>query len=49
MSENWDKFIQLSRYATKEVDDDEKKQDHFLEGMIGPLNYQLLSHTFPSF
>jgi hypothetical protein len=32
-----------------EVDDDEKKQELFLEGLIGPLQYQLMSHTFPSF
>jgi hypothetical protein len=44
-----DKFIQLSRYAPKEVVDDEKKQELFLEGLIGPLQYQLMSHTFPSF
>jgi hypothetical protein len=44
-----DKFIQLSRYAPGEVDDDEKKQELFLEGLIGPLQYQLISHTFPSF
>jgi hypothetical protein len=31
------------------VDDDEKKKELFLEGLIGPLQYQLMSHTFPSF
>jgi hypothetical protein len=49
VSEYRDKFIQLSRYAPGEVDDDEKKQDLFLEGLIGPLQYQLISHTFSSF
>jgi hypothetical protein len=49
LSEYRDKFIQLSRYALGEVDDDEKKQELFLEGLIGPLQYQLISHTFPSF
>ena len=49
VSEYRDKFIQLSRYAPEEVDEDEKKQELFLEGLIGPLNYQLASHTFPSF
>jgi hypothetical protein len=49
VSEYRDKFIQLSRYAPREVDDDEKKQELFLEGLIGPLQYQLISHTFPSF
>jgi hypothetical protein len=43
-----DKFIQLSRYAPGEVDDDEKKQELFLEGLIRLLQYQLMSHTFPS-
>jgi hypothetical protein len=43
------KFIQLSRYAPKEVIDYEKKQELFLEGLIGPLQYQLMSHSFPSF
>jgi hypothetical protein len=49
VSEYKDKFIQLSRYAPGEVDDDEKKQELFLEGLIGPLQYQLISHTFLSF
>ena len=49
MSEYRDKFIQLSRYAPRDVEDDEKKHDLFLEGLIGPLQYQLLSHTLPSF
>jgi hypothetical protein len=44
-----DKFIELSLYAPGEVDDDEKKQELFLEGLIGPLQYQLISHTFLSF
>jgi hypothetical protein len=49
VSEYRDKFIQLSRYAPEEVDDDEKKQELFLEGLIGPLQYQLMSHIFSSF
>jgi hypothetical protein len=49
VSDYRDKFIQLSRYAPGEVDDDEKKQELFLEGLIGPLQYQLMSHTFTSF
>ncbi|RLM74422.1 hypothetical protein C2845_PM15G03530 [Panicum miliaceum] len=44
-----DKFTQLSRYAPHEVDSDAKRQERFLEGLIGPLNYQLHSHTFPNF
>jgi hypothetical protein len=49
LSEYVDKFIQLSRYALEEVADDERKQEQFLEGFIGPLQYQLMSHTSPSF
>jgi hypothetical protein len=49
VSEYRDKFIQLSRYAPEEVVDDERKQEQFLEGLIGPLQYQLMLRTFPSF
>jgi hypothetical protein len=49
VSEYRDKFIQLSRYAPRDVGDDEKKQELFLDGLIGPLQYQLVSHTFSSF
>jgi hypothetical protein len=48
ISEYHDKFIQMSRYALEEVADDERKQEQFMEGLIGPLQYQLVSHTFPS-
>jgi hypothetical protein len=48
VSEYRDKFIQLSRYSPRDVEDDEK-QELFLEGLIRPLQYQLVSHTFPSF
>jgi hypothetical protein len=49
VSEYHDKFIQLSRYAPDEVADDERKQEHFTEGLNGPLQYALVAHTFPSF
>jgi hypothetical protein len=49
ISEYRDKFIQLSRYAPDEVADDERKQEHFIEGLNGPLQYVLVAHTFPSF
>jgi hypothetical protein len=49
VSEYYDKFIQLSRYALEEVANDERKQEQFMEGLIGPLQYLLVSHTFPSF
>jgi hypothetical protein len=37
INEYRDKFIQLSRYAPDEVADDERKQEHFTEGLNGPL------------
>jgi hypothetical protein len=49
VSEYRDKFIQLSRYAPDEVADDEQKQELFIEGLNGPLQYALVAHTFPSF
>jgi hypothetical protein len=45
ISEYRDKFIQLSRYALEEVADDEQKQEQFMVGLIGPLQYKLVSHT----
>jgi hypothetical protein len=44
-----DKFIHLSRYAPDEVADEDRKQEHFIEGLNGPLQYALVAHTFPSF
>ena len=49
VTEYRDKFFQLSRYAPEEVADDEKMQDRFMEGLIGPINYQLTPTTFSSF
>jgi hypothetical protein len=49
VSEYRDHFTQLSPYAPEEVDTDENLQERFLEGLIGPLNYQLQSHNFPNF
>jgi hypothetical protein len=49
VSEYRDKFIQLSRYAPNEVANDERNQEHFIEGLNGPLQYALVAHTFPSF
>jgi hypothetical protein len=37
VSEYRDKFIQLSRYASDEVAEDERKQEHFIEELNGPL------------
>jgi hypothetical protein len=49
VNEYLDKFTQLSRYAPDEVNTDAKRQECFLDGLIGPLNYQLQSHIFPDF
>jgi hypothetical protein len=49
VSEYLDEFTHLSRYAPDEVNMDAKRQERFLDGLIGPLNYQLQSHTFPNF
>jgi hypothetical protein len=49
VTEYLDKFTHLSRYAPDEVNTDPKRQERFLDGLIGPLNYQLQSHIFPDF
>jgi hypothetical protein len=36
-----DKFTQLSRYVSDEVNTDPNRQERFLDGLIEPLNYQL--------
>jgi hypothetical protein len=49
VSEYLDEFTHLSRYAPDEVNTDAKRQERFLDGLIGPLNYHLQIHTFPNF
>jgi hypothetical protein len=49
VSEYRDKFIQLSRYAPVEIADDKEKQDPFRDGLICPIKYQLMVHTFENF
>ena len=47
VSEYRDRFLQLSRYAPKDVNTDAKRQYHFLRGLVDPLHYNLkpyLSH-----
>jgi hypothetical protein len=44
-----DKFTELSRYAAEEVSEDRKKQELFLDGLAGSLQYQLMSYPFPNF
>jgi hypothetical protein len=48
VTEYLDKFTHLSCYAPDE-NTNPKRQERFLDGLIGPLNYQLQSHTFPNF
>jgi hypothetical protein len=49
VSEYRDKFLQLSRYAPEDVNTDAKRQYMFLRGLVDPLHYQLMNHTFPTF
>jgi hypothetical protein len=44
-----DKFLQLSCYAPEDVNTDAKRQYRFLRGLVDPLHYQLMNHTFPTF
>jgi hypothetical protein len=44
-----DKFLQVPRYAPEDVNTDVKRQYHFLRGLVDPLHYQLMNHTFPTF
>jgi hypothetical protein len=49
VSEYQDKFLQLSRYAPEYVNTDAKRQYCFLRGLVDPLQYQPMNHTFPTF
>ena len=49
VSEYREKFLQLSRYAPEDVNTDAKRQYRFLRGLVDPLHYQLMNHTFPTF
>jgi hypothetical protein len=49
ISEYRDKFIQLSRYAPNEVADDERKQEHFIEGLVGHYSMHWLPIHFHHF
>jgi hypothetical protein len=49
VAEYRDKFTELSRYVAEEVADDRKKQELFLDGLAGSLQYQLMSYPFPNF
>jgi hypothetical protein len=49
VSEYRDKFLQLSHYAPEDVNTDAKRQYRFLRGLVDPLHYKLMNHTFPTF
>jgi hypothetical protein len=49
VSEYRDRFLQLSRYALEDANTDAKRQYRFLRGLVDPLHYQLMNHTFPTF
>jgi hypothetical protein len=49
ISEYRDRFLQLSRYAPEDVGTDVKRQYRFMRGLVDPLHYQLINHTFPTF
>ena len=38
-----EKFTQLSRFAPNEVEDDEQKQEHFLEGLNDGMLWWLIA------
>jgi hypothetical protein len=48
VSEYRDSFLQLSCYAPEDVNTDAKRQYRFLRGLVDPLHYQLMNHTFPT-
>jgi hypothetical protein len=49
VNEYLNSFIQLSRYATEDIDTDKKKQDMFLEGLNDDIQFQLLNTDYVDF
>jgi hypothetical protein len=49
VNEYLNSFIQLSRYATEDINIDEKKQDMFLEGLNNDIQFQLLNTDYVDF
>jgi hypothetical protein len=49
VNEYLNSFIQLSRYATKDINIDEKKQDMFLERLNDDIQFQLLNTDYADF
>jgi hypothetical protein len=46
VNEYLNSFIQVSRYATEDINTDEKKQDMFLEGLNDDIQFQLLNANY---
>jgi hypothetical protein len=49
VNEYLNSFIQLSRYATKDIKIDKKKHDMFLEGLNDDIQFQLLNTDYADF
>jgi hypothetical protein len=49
VNEYFNSFIQLSRYATEDINNDEMKQDMFLEGLNDDIQFQLLNTDYVDF
>jgi hypothetical protein len=49
VNEYLNSFIQLSRYATEDIDTNGKKQDMFLEGLDDDIQFQLLNADYVDF
>jgi hypothetical protein len=49
VNEYLNSFIKLSRYATEDINTDEKKQDMFLEGLNDDIQFQLLNTDYADF
>jgi len=49
VNEYRDKFTELSRYAPREVENDEEKQDHFMRGLHSGLRLMLLNRKYDNF
>jgi hypothetical protein len=49
VNEYLNSFIQLSRYATKDINTNEKKQDMFLEWLNDDIQFQLLNTDYADF
>jgi hypothetical protein len=49
VNEYLNSFIQLSRYATEDINTNKKKQDMFLEGLNDDIQFQLLNTDYTNF